>query len=241
MSNMKKITTVLFDLDGTLIRMDQDKFIEVYFTSIINKLVGLGYDGEAMHTALERAVVATLRNDGSLSNKERFWTTFSEHFPGLREQIQPVIDEYYATDFIEAIEATCERYPRTREIIDTAKSLGLRTVLATNPLFPIIATYRRMELGGLSVEDFEYVTAYENSSFCKPDPRYFTELLAKLNISPDECVMIGNDTRDDFSALPLGIPVFILTECLINRDNIDISGYPHGGFDELVAYLNSLK
>ena len=32
---MKKVTTVLFDLDGTLIRMDQDEFIRLYFVSIL--------------------------------------------------------------------------------------------------------------------------------------------------------------------------------------------------------------
>ena len=53
--------------------------------------------------------------------------------------------------------------------------------------------------------------------------------------------MIGNDTRDDFSALPLGIPVFVLTECLINKRGVDLNDYPHGGFDELLEYINGLN
>lgn len=238
---MKKITTVLFDLDGTLIRMDQDKFIETYFQSIIKKLASFGYDSELMYKALVYAVRETLGNDGRCTNEERFWNAFSEVAPGVHEKVHTVLDDYYSTDFIEAIEATCERYPRVREVLDTVKEHALRPVLATNPLFPIIATYRRMALGGLYPEDFEYITAYENSSYCKPNPGYFKELLEKLDISPDECVMIGNDTRDDFAVIPLGIPVFILTDCLINRDSIDLSEYSHGSFDELIAFIKGLN
>ena len=238
---MKKITTVLFDLDGTLIRMDQDEFIKVYFATIVSKLSSLGYDGELVYNALCEAVRATIRNDGTMINEERFWSTLEFNMPGLRGQAKSVIDDFYAHDFVKVIEASCDKYPRAKEIVDLVKSRGLRPVLATNPLFPIIATYKRMEFGGLCAEDFDYVTAYENSSYCKPDPNYLRELLYKLHLSADECVMIGNDTRDDCrTADPLGIPVFLLTECLINRDNVDLSAYPHGDFDKLVEYLENL-
>lgn len=69
---MKKITTVLFDLDGTLIRMDQDRFIELYFKSILGKLASLGYDAALMYKALEESVRATIKNDGTMLNEERF-------------------------------------------------------------------------------------------------------------------------------------------------------------------------
>jgi FMN phosphatase YigB (HAD superfamily) len=93
----------------------------------------------------------------------------------------------------------------------------------------------------MSPSDFEYITAYENSSYCKPNPDYFTELLSNLGISADECVMIGNDTRDDFAAHALGIPVFVLTEGLINNTGVDLSLYPHGKFDDLIDYIKLLN
>jgi len=237
---MKRITTVLFDLDGTLIRMDQDEFIRLYFVSILDKLGGLGFDTAIMKDALEGAVIATLRNDGKLSNEDRFWQVFDEISDGLSSSVRAEIESYYATEFGSVIEATCEACPRTKEVLGLVNEKGLRPILATNPLFPMIATHGRIRLGGMSPEDFEYITAYENSSYCKPNPAYFTELLTKLGISPEECVMIGNDTRDDFSALALGIPVFVLTDGLINRDDIDLDLHPHGSFDELISYIKSL-
>ena len=238
---MRKITTVLFDLDGTLIRMDQDEFIRLYFVSILDKLGGLGFDTAIMKEALEGAVVATLRNDGKLSNEDRFWQVFDEISGGLSSSVRAEIESYCADEFGSVIEATCEAYPRAREVLNAVKKNGLRPILATNPLFPMIATHGRIRLGGMSPEDFEYITAYENSSFCKPNPAYFTELLTKLGISQKECVMIGNDTRDDFSAHALGIPVFVLTECLINTQGVDLDSYPHGGFDELLRYIDGLN
>lgn len=238
---MRKITTVLFDLDGTLIRMDQDEFIRLYFVAILDKLCRLGQDKALMKEALEGAVVASLRNDGAMTNEARFWQAFDAISGGLAESVRSEIDSFYRVEFSSVIEVTCEAYQRVHEVLDLVRKKGLRTILATNPLFPMIATHARIRLGGMSPDDFEYITAYENSSFCKPNPAYFTELISKLGISAEECVMIGNDTRDDFSAHALGIPVFVLTECLINTQGVDLSDYPHGTFDDLLKFIDNLN
>ena len=39
-----QLTTVLFDLDGTLLPMDQDEFIKDYFVRIAHTMAGHGYD-----------------------------------------------------------------------------------------------------------------------------------------------------------------------------------------------------
>ena len=239
--DIKKITTVLFDLDGTLIRMDQDEFIRLYFTAILDKLTSLGYDKALMYQALEKAIFSTKRNNGEMTNEARFWQVFNECVGGEIPDLSKALDEFYSKEYSSVILGSCAPYERAGEVLEAARRKGLRIVLATNPLFPAEATYKRIRLGGMSVDDFEYVTAYENSSFCKPSSSYFTELLEKLGLRADECVMIGNDTRDDFCALALGIPVFVLTECLINRDGVDLSEHPHGGFDELIAYINALN
>ena len=237
---MKKITTVLFDLDGTLIGMDQEEFIRLYFVTILDKLAALGFDKSLMYESLETAIKATKQNNGEMTNEARFWQSFSEAVGGLSDKLRDTVLSFYSDDFLNVLEGSCTPFSRANEIIEAAKNKGLRVILATNPLFPAIATHARIRLGGMSPSDFEYITAYENSSYCKPESAYFTELLTKLSVSSDECVMIGNDTRDDFAAHALGIPVFVLTECLINNTGVDLSPYPHGGFDELISYINSL-
>ena len=38
----------------------------------------------------------------------------------------------------------------------------------------------------------------------------------------------------------LGMRIFLLTDWLINKENKDISQYPHGGFTQLYAYVKEL-
>lgn len=52
--------------------------------------------------------------------------------------------------------------------------------------------------------------------------------------------MIGNDVGEDMVAKELGIKVFLLTDCIINRKNADITMYDKGGFDELIDWLGNL-
>ena len=52
--------------------------------------------------------------------------------------------------------------------------------------------------------------------------------------------MVGNDVTEDMVAETLGMKVFLLTDCLINKKNVDISRYLQGGFAELKAYLQSI-
>ena len=52
--------------------------------------------------------------------------------------------------------------------------------------------------------------------------------------------MVGNDVGEDMIAEKLGMKVFLLTDCLINKANVDISVYPHGSFDDLKNFLNTL-
>ena len=41
----------------------------------------------------------------------------------------------------------------------------------------------------------------------------------------------------DMIAKKLGMQVFLLTDCMINKNNEDISQYPHGGFQTLRGFL----
>ena len=52
--------------------------------------------------------------------------------------------------------------------------------------------------------------------------------------------MVGNDAVEDVAVEQLGMKVFLLTDCLINKSGKDLSAYPQGSFDELLAYIETL-
>lgn len=234
------ITTILFDLDGTLLPMDQDTFAKAYVKGLTLAAEPTGYSPMIFSTAIMAGTAAMVKNNGEMTNEEVFWGTLEKTYgESVRGDIH-LFDEFYATDF-QKIKDVCGFEPRAVELIKHIKEKGFRVALATNPLFPNVATESRIRWAGLQPEDFETYTTYETSRYCKPNLDYYREVLDRLQVSPEECLMVGNDVAEDMIAKQLGMKVFLLTDCLINKNNADIFIYPHGSFDELNAFIDDLK
>ena len=234
------ITTILFDLDGTLLPMDQDIFLHSYLKRLATYMAPYGYDPKQIVPSIIKGTGEMICNDGSRTNEEAFWTFFAGVYGEETLKDKPLFEEFYRTEF-QKVADDCGHTPESGKLIKLLKENGFRLVLATNPLFPSIATESRMRWAGLDASDFELYTTYENSSFCKPNPKYYQEILNTIGCSAEECVMVGNDVGDDMVAESIGMNVFLLTDCLINKNNEDISRYPNGGFDALRDYLLTLK
>lgn len=231
------IKAVLFDLDGTLLKMDQDEFVKTYFKYLAKHLAPRGYEPDKLLKVFWAGVNAMVVNDGTITNEEAFWKVFTEAYGEASIEDKPYIDEFYKNDFNQ-VEKVCGFYKEAKEIITLVKEKGKIPVLATNPLFPHTATENRMRWAGLKPADFAEYTTYENCHFCKPNPKYYEELLEKLNLKPEECIMVGNDVEEDMiPAEKLGMQKFLLTNCLINKDKKDISSFSQGDFKVLKMYL----
>lgn len=233
------LKTILFDLDGTLLPMDNDQFTKYYFGFLCKKLAPYGYEPKALIDAIWTGTAAMVKNDGSRVNEEVFWEKFAEVLGDRVHDTRPVFEDFYANEFNEA-KAVCGVNPKLINLVQALKGRGITVALATNPIFPGFATENRIRWAGLQPEDFALCTAYENIGYSKPNPEYYREILRRLNAAPEETLMVGNDVKEDMIAATLGMPVFLLTDHVINKDNADISVYPHGDADALKAYIDSL-
>ena len=236
---MKKITTVLFDLDGTLLPMDQDTFIKAYLGGLVKVAAGYGYDPSLLAKSIMMGTYAMVKNDGSKSNEDAFWQYMQSVFGDKIMGDYHIFDDYYRTDFQKVADA-CGNTPKANEIVKQVKGKGLRVILATNPLFPRIATESRVRWAGLDKDDFDEITTFEDYTHCKPNIDYYKDILAKFNLDPEECLMVGNDVDEDMITTGLGMRVFLLTDDLINKSGTDINQFPHGGFDELKQFIENL-
>ena len=63
---------ILFDLDGTLLPMDQDEFVKAYFGLLAKKLSAFGYEPEKLIQSIWMGTKAMITNDGSKTNEEAF-------------------------------------------------------------------------------------------------------------------------------------------------------------------------
>lgn len=233
------LKTILFDLDGTLLPMDQNVFLKDYFGRLVNKIVPHGYEPKRLTKSIWACTGAMAANDGKHTNEEVFWNCFSDIYGKDTRCDEPIFLEFYQEEFQE-VRHCCGFDPRAAGAIRELKLLGYPLVLATNPLFPAIATHSRIRWAGLEPEDFEWITTYENASFCKPNPDYYREILDKLNLQPEECLMVGNDVEEDMVAGSLGMQVFLLTDCLINKYQKNIDKFPQGSFPELLQFIRSV-
>ena len=234
------LKAVLFDLDGTLLPMDQNKFMKDYFGRLIRRLAPLGYTPESFLASMQAGIAAMVQNDGTRTNEEAYWDAYTAISGKEILDQMAVFEDFYENEFDE-VAPTCGFNPRAAELVHALQSKGIRVILATNPLFPRIATQKRIRWAGLEPEDFELYTTYEDIGTCKPNPAYYTTVLERQGLDPADCIMVGNDVAEDMIAgAKAGLRGFLLTDCLINTPGADVNEYPHGSFDELSAYIESL-
>jgi len=222
------ITTILFDLDGTLLPMDQDIFLKAYLGGLAKKAAGHGYEAAPLPRQIMAGTYAMVKN------------AFSALCGKDAKQDIAIFDDFYRNEFQE-VRHVCGCDPRAAEAIREIKAMGYTVALATNPLFPAIATHSRTRWAGLDPADFALITTYETSRHSKPNPAYYQDVMEALGVKAEECLMVGNDVGEDMIAEKLGMQVFLLTDCLINKDNADISRYPHGSFPELMEHIRRLR
>ena len=84
-----QITTVLFDLDGTLLPMDTDVFTKTYFGLLCKKAAPFGYQPEPLVAAVWKGTKAMVKNDGTETNDKRFWDTFAGEMGEEVLQLRP--------------------------------------------------------------------------------------------------------------------------------------------------------
>ncbi len=231
------IKTILFDLDGTLLPMDQDIFINQYLTLLATKMAKFRYNPSLFVKSIWQGTMCMIQNNGTKTNEEVFWDKMQEIYTQIVLADIDKFELFYLNEF-EEVKNVCGYTEEASKLIEWLKGENINLILATNPIFPHVATSARIRWAGLNEKDFSYVTTYENSTYCKPNIKYYQEILNKLNLKPEECLMVGNDATEDMVAEKLGMKVFLLTDNLINKNNIDINNYSHGSFKELITYIN---
>lgn len=233
------IDTLLFDLDGTLLPLDTDEFINAYL-KLIAKRMSKFFDPQYFIEHLLNSTMAMVNNlDPTKTNKEVFWENFA-NIPIEREKLYFEVEEFYEKDF-PTLKRVLKPNPLSYKVLQTSFNLGFEVVIATNPIFPECAVKERLRW--INAENFPYklITTYENMHYTKPHIQYYEEILTLIKKSPEQCLMIGNDAEEDLIARRLGIKTFLLKDFIINRKNNKIISDYIGSFHELLNLLLKLR
>jgi HAD superfamily hydrolase (TIGR01549 family) len=206
------LRAVLFDLDGTLLDIEVDRFLRDYFAVLGPAIADATQDRVSAPQGLQavmRSTEAMCADATERTNRDVFEGHFRE-LTGADLSAQPAakrIEEFYRDEFPRLRRAHGPR-PGAISAVEAARDSGLRIALATNPIFPLAAIRERMRWAELDESWFEVITSYESMHACKPDGRYFEHVARMLGVPPTDCLMVGDDAQLDLPAEITGMRTF---------------------------------
>ncbi|MBQ9691275.1 MAG: HAD family hydrolase [Eggerthellaceae bacterium] len=227
---------ILFDLDGTLLPLSLEAFLERYLNSMHDFFTEQGLDGKRETYNLMQATNA-MRDSEDILNDEKFWSAYSELTQRSRKDYEPILDNYYRTHF-NAIGTELVPSETMIQIVHALKRKGYPLAVATMPFFPEIAVHERLHWAGMDIDDFEFVTHYETERALKPSTTFFADVCARMNVDPHEVLMIGNNTLEDGNAQSIGCTVYIVEDFIIEPENaLPKETFLHGSAKDLLEWV----
>ena len=234
-------SAILFDLDGTLLPMDREEFVRAYLPGISAVAARLGDPRKIADCILKGSYAMVKSTDPAKTLETVFWEAF-EALSGIsRSDSERIFNDYYLSPAFDALSALTPAEPLSPVIMAEAARKGCRVILATSPLFPRVATVKRIEWAGLKPSDFELITTYEDFHAAKPNREYYEELLQKTGLKASECVMVGNDAREDLPAPgALGMETFLVRNHAIIPEGMAYRCDHEGTYEDLLEFIKGL-
>ncbi|UCF88223.1 MAG: HAD family hydrolase [bacterium] len=230
---MKNYTTLLVDLDGTLLDIEVSFFLgpmvqamHSCFSDVLD--VDLFREGLFGGT---KAIMVETRSDGE-TNLDGFNRTFSAVTGMGVSDIERRFTLFYTDVF-----PTLSRYGRPLDgacaFIEKASARGYTLCLATNPIFPKSAVLERLRWSGVDPGAFSFIPGLENMRTCKPNPEFYLDLAKSLDVEPFQCLMVGNDIQQDLPASQTGMGTFIVEGKVIDRGTSSLEPDGRGSLEDL--------
>ncbi|NGM17608.1 HAD family hydrolase [Eggerthellaceae bacterium zg-893] len=230
---------VCFDLDGTLLPLDLDVFLQRYFSALGKVAVRSGADPSAFKAGMDAGVRAMATHDDGCPNDQAFWRHFfAEVDPGACDW-NAVFAAFYERSFGE-IGADVVPDPAAARAVETLRKKGYPLALTTMPMFPIEGVKWRLTWAGVDADAFVRITAYDNSTATKPHAIYYAENLAALGVDGKDVLMVGNNTVEDLSFMQLGADAFLVTDYMLNPSGMDVNEVRHGTLAEFADWVETL-
>ena len=232
------LNTILFDLDGTLLPMDLKHFEKLYFGAMAEAFSDLTGPKELVEN-IWASTLAMVKNLEHRTNEDVFMEDFKKRIDVDLKRYKERFDSFYDEGFLKTRDSVAENKLIQRSV-NILKEKGYRVVIATNPLFPAKAVYHRVRWAGFEPSDFDYITHYENSSYCKPQVQYYKEILDKINKTATECMMVGNDVQEDLVASEIGMKTFLIKDHIIHRTEDQIIADHIGEYEDFLKFVEEL-
>ncbi len=194
MIEIKNITAVVFDLDGTLLnrQLSLKNFIIGQYQRFFNDFQPVSLPDYSRH-------FITLDNDGYVS-KDIVYQQLLQKFEITTVTWRQLLDDYFVS-----FPNHCLAYPGTADMLKALRKQGYLIGLISNGL----SDFQRTTLDALGIADsFDFILISEDIGIKKPDPFIFNYFLEECALDAHATVYIGDHPVNDvFGAQQVGMNV----------------------------------
>ncbi len=229
---------ILFDLDDTLLRNEMNAFVNAYWSTLLPKIKKVFPDYPIKDAILAgtQAMIKARRSSNSL--REIFIQNFEKMTTLNFVDVEPIFLDYYNKEYRE-IKKVTQRITGALTAVEEALKITDTIVLATIPIFPLVAIEERLRWAGLENAAFSFITSFEVMHASKPNPEYYAEIADHVGCTPEDCLMIGNDLKDDMVAKAVGMKTFLVTDFIKNENEGVYEPDYQGSFRDLVDFFQT--
>jgi putative hydrolase of the HAD superfamily len=210
------VRALLFDVNGTLIDIETDEWMDQCYRAISHYLT---YQGIALHRGEVRDLYFQIMKEQFAASAEKYpefdvvavWrealrrcgTDYTRSLPPETLQQMPL--------FLAQMQRGVSRkrlvaFPQTQEVLGQLKTrYRLAAVSDAQSAYGL----PELRAAGLA-EYFESVIVSGDYGYRKPDPRMFQNALAALQVRPEQAIFVGNDRyRDILGARQAGMKTIL--------------------------------
>lgn len=202
-----RLQAILFDLDNTLILFDEERYFGAYMRKIAMAFADL-MPPDQFASLILASTQSLLENRGKRLNVDHFMKVFSGLMKAPADELWDRFEAFYAAEY-DQFRSLVRPTPDVLNVFNEIKSLPIKRILATNPMWPEHIQEKRVIWSGLKPDDFHFIAHISNSTFCKPQIEYYEEICRLTRVDPEHCLMVGDDPVNDMIAGELGMKTYL--------------------------------
>ncbi len=229
------LKAVLFDLDNTLVRFSERRFFDIYLP-VVSAAFSDIMPPDVFVTRLLLSTHALIDNDGSMSNADFFMNAFAKGYEDRRDDIWDRFMTFYESDGYDRLRCLMTVPRGSQDVFAYLRRKGTKIAIASNPIWPLKAQLKRLSWAGLADQRFDLVANMENMSRCKPHIEFYREVCARIEESPEACLMVGNDPVNDMIVAKIGMKTFLVIDESGDDSGLELSrGFRSGAPADIPA------
>ena len=226
------IRALLFDLDGTLVDIDGDAFLDAYVDELAHHLASVVDPAQFVDALMSAAAPLLTRPHRDETNREVLWAALAETLEVPLAKLTRGRDAFPHAR-LPLILPGGQAQEGAHAVIAAARRRGLSLAVATMPIYPLPVIRERLRRGGFEDIPWDFI-ANEEMHAVKPHREFFHEVAERLGVSPDECLMVGNDYFQDIAARRYGLATYYIGPALAG-----VNVGPSGTLTEFAARVEA--